>query len=514
MHNEQIENKIKTAYEELTPPLSDELKERVKNEKGQVMVLPKKKPVRNYRRAAALLAAGLILAIGLGSVGTYRVNKAVAAVVSLEVNPSVEIKVNHKEKVLTVKPLNVDGEKIIGDMDFSGSTLEVTINALIGSMLQKGYLSEMANSILISVDDKNAEKGAALQQKLTAEVNDMLKNQAFSASVMSQRVAADDELVALAKKYNISVGKAQLIKDICRVYPEKNFSELCDLSINELNLILCGKKTADRLELDDKLVVKGQASEQAYIGESKAKKIALRHAGIETNNIYDYEWDFDSDDGVLVYEIEFKSGGYEYDYEINAVNGSIIKSEKEYCDTEISSDSQQKTDNKTDKTVGEQLLSPAQAKSIALNHAKLKAADITEYKCETDTDDGSSIYEIEFKSGGYEYDYEINAVNGNIIKSEKEYCDTEISSDSQQKTDNKTDKTVGEQLLSPAQAKSIALNHAKLKAADITEYKCETDTDDGFSIYEIEFKSGGYEYDYEINAVNGSIIKSEKKADD
>ena len=53
MHNEQIENKIKTAYEELTPPLSDELKERVKNEKGQVMVLPKKKPVRNYRRAAA-----------------------------------------------------------------------------------------------------------------------------------------------------------------------------------------------------------------------------------------------------------------------------------------------------------------------------------------------------------------------------------------------------------------------------------------------------------------------------
>ena len=29
-------------------------------------------------------------------------------------------------------------------------------------------------------------------------------------------------------------------------------------------------------------------------------------------------------------------------------------------------------------------------------------------------------------------------------------------------------------------------------------------------VYEIEFKYGGYEYDYEIDAANGAIIKSEK----
>ena len=41
------------------------------------------------------------------------------------------------------------------DMDFSGSSLDVAVNAIIGSMLQNGYLNELANSVLISVDNND-----------------------------------------------------------------------------------------------------------------------------------------------------------------------------------------------------------------------------------------------------------------------------------------------------------------------------------------------------------------------
>ena len=45
----------------------------------------------------------------------------------------------------------------------------MAVNALIGSLLQRGYVDELANSILISVEDGDSVRGAALQQELAAE---------------------------------------------------------------------------------------------------------------------------------------------------------------------------------------------------------------------------------------------------------------------------------------------------------------------------------------------------------
>jgi len=42
----------------------------------------------------------------------------------------------------------------------------------------------------------------------------------------------------------------------------------------------------------------------------------------------------------------------------------------------------------------------------------------------------------------------------------------------------------------------------------------ELDTDDGVQVYEIEFKVGNVEYDYEINAISGAIISSKSEVDD
>lgn len=64
------------------------------------------------------------------------------------------------------------------------------------------------------------------------------------------------------------------------------------------------------------------------------------------------------------------------------------------------------------------------------------------------------------------------------------------------------------------QAKDIALKHANLTSDKITHYKSELDFDDGVKHYDIEFKANGYEYDYEVQADNGKILKSEKEFDD
>ena len=68
------------------------------------------------------------------------------------------------------------------------------------------------------------------------------------------------------------------------------------------------------------------------IGYAKAKSIALNHAGLSENQAYDMDIELDDEDGKLVYEIEFKSGNMEYDYEIDAASGMILKHEAELDD--------------------------------------------------------------------------------------------------------------------------------------------------------------------------------------
>ncbi|MCD7755441.1 MAG: PepSY domain-containing protein, partial [Firmicutes bacterium] len=80
---------------------------------------------------------------------------------------------------------------------------------------------------------------------------------------------------------------------------------------------------------------------------------------------------------------------------------------------------------------------------------------------------------------------------------EKEY-------DGNQNTTTTTTNLIGE-----SAAKTAALNHAGVTASSITQYECELDTEKGVQVYEIEFKAGGYEYEYTINATTGAVISYE-----
>ena len=68
------------------------------------------------------------------------------------------------------------------------------------------------------------------------------------------------------------------------------------------------------------------------IGYAKAKSIALNHAGVSESKAYDMDIELDDEHGRLVYEVEFKSGNMEYDYEIDAASGAILKHEAEIGD--------------------------------------------------------------------------------------------------------------------------------------------------------------------------------------
>lgn len=62
-----------------------------------------------------------------------------------------------------------------------------------------------------------------------------------------------------------------------------------------------------------------------FIGEEKAEQIALEKAGLTADNVTFINIDLDRDDGVWKYELEFRQGTTEYEAEINAIDGTILK---------------------------------------------------------------------------------------------------------------------------------------------------------------------------------------------
>ncbi len=410
MNKKRIEQSLKNGIEQTTPDVLGNILALCGSQNGKVMKMTKSNNKKFIRGIVGLAAA---FAIIIGALFIFKNNNgnSVHSTITFDVNPSVQILVTDKEKVVEVKALNKDAEVVLGDLDFKDSSLDVAVNAIIGSMVQNGYIDELSNSILISVDSKSDQDGKALEKKLNQNVEKLLNSSKLDGAVLSQTVKHSDDLDDKAEKYGITIGKAQLIKDIISADNRYTFEQLVPLTINELNLI---SKSGEKIS--DKVNVTGTASDKKYIGIDKAKEIALNHIGIKEGEYTNYSWEIDYENGKMIYEIDFNSGEFEYEFDIDAVNGDVINLQKEY---DVDDDKPNFTEiPEVNNYIGE-----TAARDAALNHAGVKAADCRELEVELDRDDGYIAYSVEFKCGGFEYEYEIDPLSGNILLSSKDIDD-------------------------------------------------------------------------------------------
>ena len=157
------------------------------------------------------------------------------------------------------------------------------------------------------------------------------------------------------------------------------------------------------------------------------------------------------------------------------------------------------------------------AEEAAFNDAGVKKEDVSNIRTNLELDDGRYIYDVEFLVGNVEYDYEILAENGDILEKDKEVRKHLAGNDnsaakatsSDKAADKKTDKYIGVE-----KARKIALEHAGLKADEVTYMKVDLDKHERIPEYEIEFFYGGMEYEYDIDAVHGKVLEFSSEIDD
>ncbi|HIS51039.1 MAG TPA: PepSY domain-containing protein [Candidatus Gallacutalibacter pullistercoris] len=492
----KLEQQLAQAVREETPDLLPQILSARQLQKGRIIdmtqELQKQKQKKNHvRNWAIAAAAALVLAVG-GFAG-YQYQFAVDTAVSIDVNPSIRLEVNRQEKILSANALNDDAEKILDGMELNGTNLKTAVNAIIGSMVQNGYLTNDSNSILLTVDNDDAAKREALQKELMADVNASLESLSMTGTVFSQSLSTNDQILALAKQYNISEGKAAWIQALVTADSTLSADTLAELSINDLALLAEGRGLKNE--------VMGTADESGYIGAEKAEAIAIEKAGGGTLTSIE----LDLEDGVMVYEGELVKDGVEYEFDINAQTGEIIKWEAEKAEQ--------------DKTPSSSDIGLEKAKSLVLQ--KIPGATITEIKL--DVDDGVRKYEGEAILNSVEYEFEIKASDGTFLKWEEEKKQSSAANTNTNNNNSNNNNTTAQPTTKPTtkptakpttkpssitmdDARNLVLN--KVSGATITQL--EVDYEDGRKVYEGEAYKGNIEYEFEIDASTGKFIKWEQ----
>ena len=395
MTNEKMEQRLASALEKTAPDDVSGVLSRCEVRKGTVSSM---KANHTIKKKWATLVAACLAVILLGGGGVlYQQANAAASVVSLDVNPSIELRVSRSEKVLACAPLNEDAKAILADMgggaDLKGAKLDVAVNAIVGSLVRNGYLSSISSAIMISVEDKNTARAEKLQRELTDAVDGVLQTSDAKASVLTQTLTQDAAREQQARENSISTGKAALVNRILAINPALQFDALAKLSVEELKDL-------------------AEAGAPAMpIGKDKALSIAAAAFSRDLADEIRYsEVDAELDESPAQYEVEITGQkGEEIEYKIDAYTGTILESKRE---TEDKASAAQPTSS------GD--IGHAKAKSIALNHAGVSESKAYDIEIELDEEDGMLVYEVEFKSGGMEYSYEINAATGAIVKQETE----------------------------------------------------------------------------------------------
>lgn len=491
MKKREIENRLRSAVADLTPNVYDRIASAQKNDleqEGTIMefrTTPNRKRAPVRRTLIRAIAACLVLTIAVGGLGIYR-NTLADATILLDVNPSISMEINRLDRVLSVEGVNQDGVNVLDGMDLKRLDYNVAINAIIGAMLKNGYLTGETATVLVSVDSSDAEKAARIKIDVTDDIKSAVAaSTAGGAQVFQQTLEAGSAGVQeIAAAYGISTGKAQLIHTLLGRNAALRAGELAPLSVQDI-LALAALNSVDlagAVEYDDGDYAPLDTSK--LITHEEAKAIALLHAG--GGDVMECELDYER--GMWQYEIEVIFDGYEYDIDIDAADGSVIRTEKE----------------RTNRRPGGTAAAPDGGTGSVpagggMDGAKISADEAAAFAlaaagkgevvgCEWD--DGK--YEVKIRAGVDEYEYDVDHTTGEARLRDVDYGEYAGYADGAAGSGAK---------LSLADAKAAALKHAGSGKVVSSEL------DDG--MYEIEIRIGDDKYEYKVDPATGAVRLSD-----
>ncbi len=373
-------------------------------------------------KAMSLVATfAIVLGVGLLAIPMIGVF-AETSTVAIDVNPSIEIEVNRKDRVVEVNALNEDAETILADLELEKKDINEAIYLIVEKMFAEGKLSAEQNALLLSVDSKNDKKADALKQNALAKIGEAFGavkregEEQITPAIIVQDYKKNDNKNNQDKNEKCSPAKATLIKKVIEAGLKDadgvayTAEQLEEMNMHELMLLLDVKGVkVDGAHRNDVKVNK-----QAFATEEEVIAFVYETVGITADRVTgEVEVDMDFCKGGIVYEIEFVIDGVECEYEVSAKKEGM-RVVGMGCEEKTEEKDEHEKDEHEKLPEGTALITEAEAIERVKLNAKIDADIDAEIELE------GRVYEIEFNYDGFEYEYKIDAVSGKILGVDKD----------------------------------------------------------------------------------------------
>lgn len=231
----KIHHHLHHAIETISPKQADALWEQpVSLAQGDEWYLEGAGGKRTGNKRTFRLLSSIAACLAVVFLSTYMYAFRVDATVYLDVNPSITLEISRNEKILRADAQNPDGAIILEDMNLRRTDLNTAINAILGSMVKHGYLSDTDNVVLLSVYSESTGRTDALRVQLSEEIDACLTALVEDGIVLDQEIEPDEILEDLAETYRFTLGKAALLRALVQTDPTLRYEDLAEMSMDEL----------------------------------------------------------------------------------------------------------------------------------------------------------------------------------------------------------------------------------------------------------------------------------------
>lgn len=234
MNRREIKQRINRAVRQITPNVYDDVatvpvRKMAAHDHMTRQELPgeRSRSVRMFGFAPAFAS----LAVLFIAIFAWWQFLRIDSVVAVDVNPSIELKLNRLSHVVAVQAYNPEAQSLVEAVPWRFSPVEDVIQRLLGAMKQQGYLQSENSFLMLSYQQDNQSRAEALSRRLNKAVLRLkLQNPEM---VYVQRVEIK-EIAGLADDYDVSRGVMQLILKAQIMNPQYSVELLSELDLQTL----------------------------------------------------------------------------------------------------------------------------------------------------------------------------------------------------------------------------------------------------------------------------------------
>ena len=179
-----------------------------------------------------IAAIFILLILSMTSISNQSYVSNAVAIVSLDINPSIEFEVDKRNKVINVIPINEEAEELL-DRDLVGSNIEKAIAIIIYNAKERDYITEEKNSILISTaitkDDFHIDT-----EKFEMDIKNQLKEDPKLQDVNLIYVDSSKKNLVEANKEHVSIGKYEVYKKLKEKDDQVTLEQIKNMNVQEM----------------------------------------------------------------------------------------------------------------------------------------------------------------------------------------------------------------------------------------------------------------------------------------